>query len=198
MTAGEDAAPVLPTPNPRALPGRGTLLGSYDDVPLLPPDANPRPYLSRARVPQPFWVAPSTAAVLALYSGEVSLELREGVPSAQRLGPGDHASLPIGVPYRLVPARECLYVVYRLEPRGPETLLWYCPLCDTRLYPHVVEPARALPQRAYWAVVEAFNSTTDLRHCEYCGALHQPVNLSDLRWVEVAARLERGAGGSAG
>ena len=189
MSDRERAAPVPATANVQALVAAGALLGSYDDLPLLPLGANPRPYLSRNRVPQPFYVASATDAVLAHLSGEARLELRGPPRALLHLRPGDHVSLPAGVPHRLLPDGECLQVVYRAEPRGPETLLWYCTYCDTRLYPHAVDPARTLPQRAYWDAVQAFNSTTDLRHCEYCGALHQPVNLADLRWAEVAARL---------
>ena len=134
--------------------------------------------------------------MLAHLRGAATLELRG--PTAARLGlqAGDLVALPADVPYRVLPDGECVQLIYRAEPRGRESLLWYCSYCDTRLYPHVVEPARETPQRAYWAVVRAFNGTTDLRHCEHCGALHQPVNLTDLRWEEIANGLEGAGAGS--
>ncbi len=179
--------------NVESLLSSGALLGSYDDLPLLPAGANPRPYLSRNRVPQPFFVAAASSAVLAQWRGEAELDLRGPTRTRLMLRPGDQAALPADVPYRVLPRGECVQVIYRVEPRGRELLLWYCPYCDTRLYPHLVEGTAGPRQRAYWDAVQAFNSTTDLRHCEYCGALHQPVSLADLRWDEVAARLEAGA-----
>jgi 3-hydroxyanthranilate 3,4-dioxygenase len=168
-------------------------LGSYADVPLLGPGVNPRPYVSRNRVPLPFWLEPSTPAVLTQWQGISVVERRSSGPARWRLEPGDQLALPAGQPYRLLPEGECVQVLYRVEPRGPERLRWYCPYCDTPLYPHAITPAWGLPQRQYWAAVQAFNTTTDLRLCEYCGALHPPVNLTDLRWDAVAARLEAAA-----
>jgi len=184
------AARVPADANVDALLALGRLLGSYDDLPLLPPGANPRPYLNRNRVPQPFFLAAATSAVLAHLRGEADLDLRGPTRTVLRLRPGDHVSLPADVPYRVLPRGECVQVIYRVEPRGREVLLWYCPYCDTRLYPHHVEAERVPRQRAYWAAVQAFNTTTDLRLCEYCGALHQPVSLADLRWDEVADQLQ--------
>jgi hypothetical protein len=187
------APPAALSANVEALLGSGALLGSYADLPLLPPGTNPRPYLSRNRVAQPFFIAASTGAVLAHLRGAATLHLRGSTATRLSLQAGDLVALPRDVPYRVLPDGECVQLIYRAEPRGRELLLWYCTYCDTRLYPHVVEPARETPQRAYWAVVRAFNGTTDLRHCESCGALHQPVNLTDLRWEEIANGLE-GAG----
>jgi hypothetical protein len=191
LSAADTSGPLAA--NVEALLASGVVLGSYADLPLLPPGTNPRPYLSRNRVAQPFFIAPSTGAVLAHLRGEALLDQRGPAPT--RLRPGDLVALPPDVPYRLLPAGECVQVIYRAEPRGRELLLWYCTYCGTRLYPHVVEPARELPQRAYWAAVRAFNGTTDLRHCESCGALHQPVSLTDLRWEEIAAGLPAAEGG---
>jgi 3-hydroxyanthranilate 3,4-dioxygenase len=189
VTAAEPLVPATATVD--GLLASGRLLGSYDDLPLLPPGANPCPYLSRNRVPQPFFLAAATSAVLAHLRGEADLDLRGPTRTVLRLRPGDHVSLPADVPYRVLPRGECVQVIYRVEPRGREVLLWYCPYCDTRLYPHYVEAGPGPRQPAYWAAVQAFNTTTDLRLCEYCGALHQPVSLADLRWQEAAAPLAR-------
>jgi hypothetical protein len=185
------AEALLPdSANIEAVLASGALLGSYADLPLLPAGANPRPYLSRNRVTQPLFVAAATSAVLVHLRGEARLELRGSPRRLLRLRAGDHVLLPAEVPYRLLPDGECLQVTYRAEPRGREWLLQYCAYCDTRLYPQAVDPAEGPPQRAYWAALQAFNTTTDLRHCEYCGAVHQPLSLADLRWNEIAPLLE--------
>ena len=69
------------------------------------------------------------------------------------------------------------------RPR-PEAAAFFCTSCDALL--HSVEFVVDVPQRAYWDVVVAFNSTVDHRTCTTCGVVADPVDLSDIAWDDVA------------
>lgn len=50
-------------------------------------------------------------------------------------------------------------------------------------------PAAGVVQEAYWNAVQAFNQDADPRNCGRCGSVHEPVELGDIAWPEVAAAL---------
>src|SRR3954469_10967034 len=106
------APPAALTANVEALLGSGALLGSYTDLPLLPPGTNPRPYLNRNRVAQPFFIAASTGAVLTHLRGAATLHLRGPTATQLRLQAGDLVALPPDVPYRVLPDGECVQLIY--------------------------------------------------------------------------------------
>jgi 3-hydroxyanthranilate 3,4-dioxygenase len=69
-----------------------------------------------------------------------------------------------------------------------EAVAWYCPECGEQV--HALEFSAAAPQRQYWQAVCAFNADQTVRTCAACGAVHPPVELGDIAWLEVAAALE--------
>lgn len=178
--------------------------GSYDDYPVGPRGTDPMPYLSRNRVPQPFFLVCAEDQVLIQMAGEGEIELmdegdgdelsasdlgdRRGKgPRRVRLVPGDTVYVPAGVPSRLVPRGENLQLRLKAEPPAAEAVAWYCRGCGELVH------ARALDGGAlhdeYWHAVEVFNADAGLRRCPGCEQVHPPVDLGDIAWREVADAL---------
>ena len=88
------------------------------------------------------------------------------------------------MPSRVVPASEVIQVRLKTIPPFQEAAAFFCASCDTLL--HSVEFVVAVPQRAYWDVVVAFNSTVEHRACATCGVVADPVDLSAVAWDDVA------------
>jgi hypothetical protein len=178
--------------------------GSYDDYPVGPPGTDPMPHLSRNRVPQPFFLVCEDDQVLVQMAGEGALELREteafdggaasgptprapAAPQRMRLSPGDTVYIPAGVPTRVVPDGENLQIRLKAEPPGREAVAWYCGGCGALV--HGQELEAGIVQDQYWRAVTAFNADPARRACEACGAVHPPVELGDVAWLEVAAAI---------
>ena len=49
-----------------------------------------------------------------------------------------------------------------------------------------------LPQEGYWRACQQFNSDPARRRCASCGAEHPPVDLTGVRWPELARELRAG------
>ena len=167
-------------------------LGSYDEWPCLPTGIDPMPYLSRNRVPQPFHLASAHDRLLVHLGGTGRVEFREASVYYFELACGDFVYLPAGTPSRIVPETPCLQIVYRVEPWGQETALWYCPGCGAELHRTALDGAQGVPQRAYWAACHAFNSEPAARTCARCATVHPLLDLTDIRWPEVATLLRGG------
>jgi hypothetical protein len=168
-------------------------LGSYDEWPCLPIGIDPMPYLSRNRVPQPFHLASAHDRVLVHLGGTGHVEFREASVRYFELACGDFIYLPAGTPSRIVPETSCLQLIYRAEPWEQETALWYCPGCDAELYQVALDGTQSLLQPAYWAACQTFSAEPAARTCTHCAAVHPALDLTDIRWPEVAAVI-RGEG----
>jgi 3-hydroxyanthranilate 3,4-dioxygenase len=164
-------------------------LGSYDEWPCLPAGIDPMPYLSRNRVPQPFYLASANDRMLVHLEGRGRVEFREANVHYFELACGDFIYLPARTPSRIVPETPCLQLIYRAEPWGQETALWYCSGCDTELHRIALDGTEGLLQRAYWAACQTFSADPAVRTCARCAAIHPPLDLTDIRWPEVAAAL---------
>jgi hypothetical protein len=160
--------------------------GSYDEYPVGPKGTDPMPYLSRNRVPQPFFLVCAEDQVLIQMAGEGHIEFRELSPAVLPLTPGDSVYVPAGVPSRLVPAGENVVIRLKAEPPAREAVAWYCPGCGELV--HAREVSGVL-QEAYWNATVAFNDDVALRTCTGCGAVHPPADLGDIAWPAVAAAL---------
>jgi len=164
-------------------------LGSYDEWPCLPAGIDPMPYLSRNRVPQPFYLISAHDRILVHLGGTGRVEFREASIHYFDLVCGDFVYLPAGTPSRIVPETPCLQLIYRAEPRGQETALWYCSGCGTELHRVVLDEAEGLLQRAYWTACQTFSDNLAVHTCARCATIHPPLDLTDIRWLEVAAAL---------
>lgn len=80
-------------------------------------------------------------------------------------------------------------LTYKAEPPGWEAAIWYCQSCGVELFRHEVNTARELAQDGYWRACERFNGEASARTCGQCGATHETVDLTDIRWPEVAQRV---------
>jgi len=164
-------------------------LGSYDEWPCLPTGIDPMPYLSRNRVLQPFHLASAHDRLLVHLAGRGRVEFREASVHYFELACGDFVYLPAGTPSRIMPETPCLQLIYRAEPWEQETVLWYCPGCGVELRRIALDGAEGLLQHAYWAACQTFNVDPVTRTCVRCAAIHPPVDLTDIRWPEVAAAI---------
>src|SRR5262245_3944298 len=163
-------------------------LGSYDEWPCLPAGIDPMPYLSRNRVPQPFYLSSAQDRMLVHLGGKGRVEFREASVFYFELDCGDFIYLPAETPSRIVPETPCLQLIYRAEPWGQETALWYCSNCNAELHRIKLDGAEGL-QRTYWAACQAFSTDPTARTCTHCRATQPPLDLADIRWPEVAASL---------
>jgi hypothetical protein len=162
--------------------------GSYDEFPLAAEGVDPAPHLSRNRVAQPFHLVTAMDELLVTMAGTGRVEFR--APSGTKtleFEPGDVIYLPARMPSRVLPATEAVQVRLKSLPPFQEAAAFFCTSCDSLL--HSDEFVVDVPQRAYWDVVVAFNSTVDHRTCPTCGVVADPVDLSDIAWDDVAEVL---------
>jgi len=161
--------------------------GSYDDFPVGPRGTDPMPHLSRNRVPQPFFLVCEADQVLIQMAGEGEIELRDTSPAHMHIEPGDTIYIPAGTPTRLSPRGENLQIRLKAFPPAREAVAWYCPGCGALVHARAIESA--IPQEGYWEAVLLFNGDAALRTCPGCAAVHPPVELGDIAWIEVVAAL---------
>jgi hypothetical protein len=164
-------------------------LGSYDEWPCLPAGIDPMPYLSRNRVPQPFYLTSAQDRMLVHLGGKGRVEFREASVLYFELVCGDFIYLPAETPCRIVPETPCLQLTYRAEPWGQETALWYCSGCGAELHCITLDRTEGLLQRAYWAACQSFSADPEARTCVRCTTTQPPLDLTDIHWPEVAAAL---------
>lgn len=170
------------------LEARGCL-GSYDEFPTLPAGTDPMPYLSRNRVPQPFYLASETDRVVLALAGHSILLLPGANPPQTELALGEAVYIPAGQLSRLVPDGETVHLTYKAEPPGWEAAVWLCQACGAEVFRHEINTREQLAQDGYWEACQAFNTDAARRSCAACGAEHPPVVLDDIHWLEVAERI---------
>lgn len=161
--------------------------GSYDDFPVGEPGTDPMPHLSRNRIRQAFFLVSEADQVLIQMAGEGEIEFKEIEPARMPLVPGDTVYIPAGVPSRLTPHGENVQIRLKADPPVGEALAWYCEKCGELL--HAVRIPPGIVQEAYFRAVQAFNQDASQRSCGRCGSVHEPVELGDIAWPEVAAAL---------
>src|SRR5207302_10673474 len=100
-----------------------------------------------------------------------------------------------GNPHRYMPTTESLQTRYKAEPAGLEGVAWFCEACGTEIARDEWDTAEQLPQDGYWAACQNFNATLERRTCLSCGQVHPEVDLSGLRWRDIAAQLQTSTSG---
>ena len=164
-------------------------LGSYDDFPVMPVGTDPMSCLSRNRVPQPFFLASENDSVIVMLAGRCGVEMPSAPIPEVEMKAGEALYLPAGQSSRIVPLGECLQLRWRPEPAGWEAAVWYCRNCKRELHRREFNTAEIIPQQAYWNACQEFNAVVGLRNCAHCHALNPEVDLSDIKWPEVAAQI---------
>jgi hypothetical protein len=163
--------------------------GPYDELPVLVEDRDPQLHLSRNDRPQPFHLICSRDTLIAQLSGTATLYLEYSPVRYHRLEPGDVVYVPAGTPTRLVPDDESVNLRYKALHPGYEGVGWFCEDCGRELHRVEFDGDCSIPQEEYWKACEAFNSDPALRRCGECGAEHTLVDLSGIRWLEVAEAI---------
>jgi 3-hydroxyanthranilate 3,4-dioxygenase len=76
----------------------------------------------------------------------------------------------------------------RYKARQPELegVAWYCPNCDAEVFRQEWALSETLSQEGYQRACEAFNADREKRVCPRCAREHPPLDLSGIRWLEVA------------
>jgi hypothetical protein len=161
--------------------------GSWDEFPVGPAGTDPMPHLSRANLPQPFFVVNAADTVLIQMAGRGLLLLAEHEPARVTLEPGDTVYIPAGVLSRVVPEGEVLLIRLKAEPAAREAVAFYCERCGGLLLGRELE--EPIVQEGWWRAVQAFNQDAALRRCPACAAEQPPAALGDIAWPAVAAAL---------
>lgn len=158
----------------------------YDELPVLVADRDPQMHLSRNDRPQPFHLICSQDTLLAQLAGEATLYLAYSPVLYHRLEVGDVVYVPAGTPTRLVPDGESVNLRYKALHAGLEGVAWFCEECGQEVHRVEFDTETEIPQAAYWRACEEFNADVELRSCGACGAKHEEVDLTGIRWPEVA------------
>ncbi|MGH7899485.1 MAG: JmjC domain-containing protein [Candidatus Binatia bacterium] len=163
--------------------------GPYDELPVLPAEIDPQIHLSRNSRPQPFYLVCEQDTAIVQMSGEAKVEFQECGVRHHVLVPGDWMYVPAGTPHRIVPRAECVQLRFKAREPGWEGAAWYCERCGRELWRDEWDTTALLPQEGYWRACEAFNADAERRLCSTCGRRAEPLDLTGIRWREIAAEL---------
>ncbi|MBV9325764.1 MAG: hypothetical protein JO352_18495 [Chloroflexi bacterium] len=165
-------------------------VGPYDEFPVLVPGIDPQVYMSRNDRPQPFYLICEKDSLLVQMAGTGKLLMKYSSVLWEPMQPGDFVYIPAGTPHRYVPATESLQTRYKADPAGLEGAAWFCDGCGTEISREEWDTAERLSQEGYWQACERFNADVDRRRCPGCGEIQPEIDLSGLRWQEIAAQLQ--------
>ncbi len=163
----------------------------YDELPVLVADRDPQLHLSRNDRPQPFYLICSEDTLLAQVAGRATLDLEYSPVRYHRLEPGDVVYVPAGTPTRIRPEEPSVHVRYKPREPGLEGVAWFCSACGHEVHRDEFDTADELPQDAYWRACNAFNEDVELRRCPACGKEHDQLDLTGIRWPEVAEAIRQ-------
>jgi 3-hydroxyanthranilate 3,4-dioxygenase len=164
-------------------------IGAYDEFPVLVAGIDPQVYLSRNDRPQPFYLICEKDSLLVQMTGTGRLYMKYGPVLWEPMQPGDFVYVPAGTPHRYVPTSESVQTRYKAEPAGLEGVALFCDGCGGEITREEWDTAERLPQEGYWQACQAFNASPEQRTCPTCGQVHPEIDLSGMRWQEIAAQL---------
>lgn len=170
-------------------------VGPYDEFPVLVPGIDPQVYLSRNARPQPFYLICERDSLLVQMAGTGRLLMKYSSVVWEPMQPGDFVYIPAGTPHRYVPTTESLQTRYKPEPAGLEGVAWFCEGCGTEITREEWDTSEQVSQAGYSDACQRFNASAETRTCPNCGRIHPQVDLSGLRWQEVAVQLQTAASG---
>ena len=122
-------------------------------------------------------------------SGQASIEFKAASVLSYSLEPGDFVYLPAGTPHRILPQTESVQLRYKAKQPGQEGVACYCSGYGAEVWREEWDTAEELPQEGYWHACWLFNTNDTQRVCGQCGADHPPVDLTGIRWPEIAAAI---------
>ncbi len=165
-------------------------IGSYDDFPVLTPGIDPMVYLSRNKVPQPFWLSSDKDQTILNLSGRCRIEFKDCEYNYMQLEPGDAVYLPAGIPNHLIPDGECLQLRFKAEPAGHEEISFYCQRCNHLLYSKSFDAGEEIAQQVYWETCQEYNRN-QVGTCQNCGEVAAPVDLTGIFWPQVVENIRK-------
>jgi 3-hydroxyanthranilate 3,4-dioxygenase len=165
-------------------------LGPYDEFPVLVAGIDPQVYMSRNDRPQPFYLICEKDSLLVQMAGTGKLLMKYSSVLWEPMQPGDFVYIPAGTPHRYLPTTESLQTRYKADPAGLEGVAWFCEGCGTEIAREEWDTSETLSHAAYWQACQDFNAEPARRTCPGCGQLHTEVDLSGVRWQEIAAQLQ--------
>lgn len=163
--------------------------GPYDELPVLVADRDPQLHVSRNDRPQPFHLICSSDTLLTQVVGRAVLDLEYSPVRYHRLEPGDVVYIPAGTPSRIRPQELSVHIRYKPLHAGLEGVAWFCNACGHEVHRDEFDTENELPQEGYARACTAFNEDIELRRCPACGKEHDQLDLSGIRWLDVAKAI---------
>lgn len=163
--------------------------GPHDERPLLPEDIDPQIHASRVDRDQPFHLVCEKDSMLVQLAGSASVEFKGSSVNMFPLNPGDFVYVPARTPHRIIAGDDGVYLRYKARDAGLEGVAWYCGKCGSEVFREIWNTRVELPQEAYVRLAGKFNGDDECRTCAECGTVHPQVDVSGMRWAEIAEEL---------
>ena len=167
--------------------------GPYDELPVLRADRDPQLHLSRNDRPQPFFLICSSDTLLAQLAGT-----RPSTSSTRRFSitgssPATSCTSRRGRRRASVPRRRRCTSATRRCTRGSKGSRGSATRARQEVHREEFDTAEELSQDGYWRACTTFNADVELRRCPECGEEHERVDLTGIRWPEVAQAIRETA-----
>jgi len=163
--------------------------GPYDERPMLPDAIDIQVFMSRNDHPQPFHLICEKDTLICQISGKGRVEFKDTCINHYPLAAGDYIYVPAGAPHRLVPDGENVTVRYKAQNAGLEGVAWFCDKCSNELFREVWDTEETVSHESYLRLTKKFSNDSELRTCDECGDVHEPVDLGPYRWESVAKEI---------
>ena len=163
--------------------------GPYDERPMLPDSIDIQLFMSRNDHAQPFHLICGKDTLICQISGKGRVDFMDTCINYYPLVAGDYIYVPAGAPHRLVPDGENITVRYKAKDAGLEGVAWYCRNCSNELFREVWDTAETISHEAYLRLTKNFSADLELRTCEECSEVHDPVDVNPYRWEVIAEEI---------
>lgn len=163
--------------------------GPYDERPMLPDAIDIQVFMNRNDHPQPFHLICEKDTLICQISGKGRVDFKGTCINYYPLAAGDYIYVPAGAPHRLIPDGENVTVRYKAQNAGLEGVAWYCKKCSNELFREVWDTVETISHEAYLRLTKKFSDDSELRTCDECGDVHEPVDLGPYRWESVAKEI---------
>ncbi|MEB3980048.1 hypothetical protein OQ968_02075 [Mycobacterium sp. 663a-19] len=170
-------------------------LSAYDEYPVLLAEIDPQLHLSRNDRDQPFFLICDHDTVLIQMAGTSRVRMMSSPVLWEVLELGDFLYVPARTPHRIEILEPSVHVRFKAAKPAVEGVAWFCDNCASEV--HRIEfdvTEEQLVQDGYVAACAVFNSDATLRTCDNCETVHEPVDLTGIRWQETAELIRTAAG----
>ena len=173
--------------------GAAAELGPFDEYPVLVSGVDPQLHVSRNDRDQPFFLICDHDTLLVQMSGASRVRMKVSPVLWEDLSPGDFLYVPARTPHRIEIIEPSVHVRFKAASPTLEGVAWFCDACGSEIWRLEFDLPDELPQEGYARACEAFNSDEAHRKCEACGMMHDPVDLTGIRWGETAKLIHSAA-----